>query len=108
MPFPGPGVKWQVSTAGGTFPQWRADGRELFFQSPDQGIQGVDVRGDATFQVGLPKLLFKTALTEGGYAGYRWAPSRDGQRFLVNTPAGAVSAGRLVVVTDWTTELKRR
>ena len=34
--------------------------------------------------------------------------TRDGQRFLVNTPTGAAAAGRFVVVTDWTTELGRR
>src|SRR5437870_9052201 len=34
VPFPGPGGKWQVSTAGGTFPQWRTDGKELFFIAP--------------------------------------------------------------------------
>jgi Tol biopolymer transport system component len=108
VPYPGPGGKWQVSTAGGSFPQWRADGKEIFFQSADQTLMAVDVTASATFQVGVPRALFKTTLTEGGYAGYRWAPSRDGQRFLVNTPAGAVAAGRFIVVTDWTAELEKR
>ena len=26
VPFPGPGGKWQVSAAGGSFPRWRGDG----------------------------------------------------------------------------------
>jgi serine/threonine protein kinase len=108
VPYPGPGGKWQISTAGGDAPLWRADGRELFFQGADQSIMAVDVRAGATFEVGVPKLLFKTPLTGGAYAGYRWAVSRDGQRFLINTPSGAVTEGRLVVVTNWTTELRRR
>jgi Tol biopolymer transport system component len=106
--YPGPGGKVLVSTAGGSFPQWRADGRELFFQGADQSIMAVDVRAGATFSAGVPKLLFKTALTQGWYPGYRWAVSRDGQRFLVNTPAGGVPAGRFMVVTNWTRELRRK
>ena len=27
--FPGPGGKWQISTAGGADPHWRADGKEI-------------------------------------------------------------------------------
>ena len=30
-PFPGPGSQWQVSTAGGSQPRWRPDGKELFY-----------------------------------------------------------------------------
>ena len=30
-PFPGPGGPWQVSTAGGSQPRWRPDGKELFY-----------------------------------------------------------------------------
>ena len=108
VPYPGPGGKWQVSTAGGSTPQWRADGKELFFRGADQSIMAVDVHAGETFEVRVPKSLFRTALTQGQYAGYRWAVSRDGQRFLLNTPAGAATAGRLIVVTKWTTELQRR
>ena len=32
IPFPGPGGKWRISTAGGEFPVWSRNGRELFFQ----------------------------------------------------------------------------
>jgi Tol biopolymer transport system component len=108
VPYPGPGGKWQVSTAGGSAPQWRADGKELFFHGADQSIMAVDVHAGATFEMGVPKPLFKTALTRGAYAGYRWAVSRDGQRFLLSTPSGAAAAGRFIVVTNWTEELQRK
>jgi Tol biopolymer transport system component len=107
VPYAGPGGKWQVSTSGGIGSQWRADGKELFFQGPDQSIMAADVRAGTTFEVGVPRLLFKTALTQGLYRGWRWAVSRDGQRFLINTPASPVSGEHLVVVTNWTTELQR-
>ncbi len=34
--FPASGGKWQVSTNGGAQPQWRRDGKELFYLSPDR------------------------------------------------------------------------
>jgi Tol biopolymer transport system component len=106
VPYPGPGGKWQISTAGGSHPQWRADGKELFFEGADQAIVAVDVTAGTTFEVGVPRTLFKVTLTTGRYPGYRWAPSRDGQRFLVNTPSGAATAGYLIVVTNWAAELR--
>jgi eukaryotic-like serine/threonine-protein kinase len=107
VPYPGPGPKVQVTTAGGQAPLWRRDGKELFFQT-NQGISSADVRAGATFDVGAPKALFAIEFTASAYRGYRWAVSNDGQRFLVNTPSGAAAAGRFVVVTNWTTELGRR
>ena len=62
----------------------------------------------ATFGVGVPKPLFRIPLVEGRYSGHRWTPSRDGQRFLVNTPTGAAAAGRFIVVLNWTAELGRK
>ena len=32
QPFPGPGPKIQISTAGGIQPRWRRDGKELFYR----------------------------------------------------------------------------
>jgi Tol biopolymer transport system component len=108
VPYPGPGARVQISTAGGSTPQWRRDGKELFFQGMDQGILAVDVRAGTTFEVGVPKMLFTIGFTESAYSAYRWAVSRDGQRFLVNTPTGEVAAGRFVVVANWTAELRRK
>ena len=33
-PFPGPGAPERVSAIPGAIPQWRGDGRELFWQAP--------------------------------------------------------------------------
>jgi len=43
VPFPGPGVSTQVSTNGGTTPQWREDGREIFYLGPDNRLMAVPV-----------------------------------------------------------------
>jgi Tol biopolymer transport system component len=108
VPFPGLGGRWQVSTAGGSQAQWRGDGKELFFQGLDQSIMAAEVRTGTRFEVGVPKVLFKATLTGGTLPGPRWDVSRDGQRFLILTPCGGASVARLVVVTNWTTELRRK
>src|SRR5262249_50539606 len=41
QPFPRTGARFQVSRGGGTQPQWRADGRELFYLSPDATMVSV-------------------------------------------------------------------
>ena len=43
QPFPGPGGKWQISTAGGTEPRWRRDGRELFYLASDGALDGTAI-----------------------------------------------------------------
>ena len=57
-PFPGPGSEKQVSTTGGGVPQWRGDGRELFYRSAGS-LMAVPVRtGAATLELGPAAALF--------------------------------------------------
>jgi Tol biopolymer transport system component len=103
VPFPGPGGKWQVSAAGGSYPRWRGDGRELFFLSPDGKIVSVVVDGTgAAFRSDAPRVLFTAPVAP--QQGYQYAVTRDGKRFLLNTAVPAPVA--VTVVSDWTQALK--
>src|SRR5437867_2756230 len=42
--FPTSGMKWQVSSKGGSSVRWRRDGRELFYLALDRKIMSVQVR----------------------------------------------------------------
>ena len=44
QPFPGPGERVTVSSGGGLQAKWRADGKELFYLSPEGTMMSVDVR----------------------------------------------------------------
>jgi Tol biopolymer transport system component len=102
--FPGPGGKWQVSAEGGSDPQWSQDGKELYFRSPDQKIMVAPVTTGATFEAGTPKALFPVHL-DTDLARNRFAPSKDGQRFLlVATPARDAMAPTTVVL-NWMADL---
>lgn len=110
--FPASGGKWQISTNGGGQPQWRRDGKELFFLSPDRKLMAVEVNGEeSTFKAGVPKALFEartipTVPFYGFNASY-YVASGNGQRFLVSTLAGESTPTPLTVVLNWTAGIKR-
>jgi eukaryotic-like serine/threonine-protein kinase len=104
--FPLTDRQWTVSTTGGSEPRWRADGREIYYLSPDQKLMAVRVGPGPSF--GAPTELFQ-ARVAGGVSSQRthYVSSRDGQRFLINTPAGEPPTVPITVVLNWTAALKK-
>ena len=105
--------RWPISTDGGVSPRWRRDGRELFYIATastlpfgatvtDGRLMAVEV-SDAVerFTAGVPKLLFPVTAKSSQYH-----PTRDGQRFLINTGSGA-SALPITVTVNWPSALTR-
>jgi Tol biopolymer transport system component len=107
--FPGPGGQWQVSSAGGSEPRWRRDGKELFYLAPDGKLMVVEVKRGPTFEAGAAKPLFQTRRREPvSFTDlFRYDVSADGQRFLVNTDVGEVTSSPLTVILNWTAGLKK-
>ena len=85
QPFPERGEKQRVSTAGGSQPRWRNDGRELFYIAPDGYLMAVPMGATAgPSGIGKPVRLFKTRLAPfSAISRQQYAVSRDGQRFLM-------------------------
>ncbi|HZQ54923.1 MAG TPA: protein kinase [Bryobacteraceae bacterium] len=106
--FPGGGNKWQVSVDGGSDPQWRLDGRELFYASPNHKLMSVDVRPGSRFEADVPKELFEISVPDP-VAPFpnNYVVTSDGQRFLVNTVARDAVSAPISVVLNWTEELRR-
>ena len=101
-----------VSSAGGLWPQWRSDGRELFYVSLDRQLMAVDITLDRVhLRVGAPHQLFPihTAVLERSrlpIATQRptkpYSPASDGQKFLVAVPAGESTPAPLtLLVRSW-------
>jgi len=85
---PAPSAQWQVSTAGGFTPVWRADGQALYYLGPDGALMAAPVttRGTA-LEPGTPVALFPTRILGGGGGGgqgRQYDATRDG-RCLINT-----------------------
>ena len=104
--FPLSSRKWQVSTDGGYEPRWRSDGREIYYLSEDRKLMAVSVGAGPSFAV--PKILFQTRAPEGVTSRRtHYVPSRDGQRFLINTQSGDAPPNPITVVLNWQAELKK-
>ena len=102
IPFQSQGERRPVSTQGGSRPRWRDDGRELYYVAPDRTIISVPVTPGAALQLGTPTPLFHAnPLADVGYA-----PSPDGQRFLVNSADTGFQPP--TVVLNWPTEVKAK
>jgi dipeptidyl aminopeptidase/acylaminoacyl peptidase len=107
--FPSSGSKWQVSTNGGAQPQWRRDGKELFYLAPDRKLMAVEVNGAGpTFVPGVPKPLFEPRVSAvfPSITTY-YSVTGDGQRFLVNTLVGESTPVPFTVVLNWAAALKK-
>jgi Tol biopolymer transport system component len=96
-PFPGPGRSWQISTnAARERIQWRRDGREIHYESPDRRVMAVPITlqaQPATVNAGTPAALFRVA------ASFNASP--DGQRFLIDTPIGEPPVSSITVLLNW-------
>jgi Tol biopolymer transport system component len=104
QPFPGPGVRVQVSSRGGREPVWSPDGRRLFYRAnkkfmtalitsiPTLAVVSRDVFGDDGF-----------VTASAPHANYDVSP--DGKRLLV---LEAVEDEHLVIVHNWSSEVRAR
>jgi Tol biopolymer transport system component len=106
--FPDAATKIQVSTDGGEQPQWRRDGKELFYLAPDTTLMAVDVqvRG-ATLVVGTPRPLFVTNANPNYVMRNVYSPSVDGQRFLLMSMRVPRDTSPLVGVLNWAAGLRK-
>jgi Tol biopolymer transport system component len=93
--FPSAEDRKPISREGGRSPQWRRDGRELYYLAPDQTLMAVAV-DEATGDVGVPQPLPVKAV--GASSSY--AASGDGRRFLVKT-VDAPASWEFTVVVNW-------
>jgi Tol biopolymer transport system component len=104
--FPDGAHKVQVSTAGGTSPNWAPDGRELYYVSPQKKLMAVDIKLAPAFAAGVPKPLFAIPAS-GTITTYEYQVARDG-RFLIAAPVEEWGAGPFTVVLDWPAALKKK
>ena len=101
QPYPGLGGKWQVSNAGGRDPEWRRDGKELYFVSPNGSLMAVEVVAGASLELGSPKALFSGFVADPTQTGHNYSVSPDGQRFLVKKQVRACPLPSTTVFMNW-------
>jgi Tol biopolymer transport system component len=109
--FPATGAKLAISIGGGSQPQWRADGKELYYYAPNRKLMAVEVNGDGpTFKIGQVQPLFDIRVFANDQSfpgnGY-YTVTHDGKRFLVSSLPEAPPRQQINVVLNWMADLKR-
>ena len=99
-----------ISVGGGMQPEWRRDGREIFYLSRDRKIMAVPIAvRDKTIDAGTPQPLFGVDVVTPTFPYPNdYAVSADGQRFLVNSVEPEPNRQALTVVLNWPAALKPR
>ncbi len=97
------GGQWQVSTAGGTFPMWRPDGKELYYLSPAGAMMAAPIAvTGAVVEPGAPVALFPARIAGGGVdalQGRQYDVGPDG-RFLITRVMDEASAP-VTLLQNW-------
>jgi DNA-binding winged helix-turn-helix (wHTH) protein/Tol biopolymer transport system component len=102
--FPEPTDVWPVSAGAGSDPQWRRDGRELYYIGPGDLLMAVEVETDGAVATGAALPLFYARFDPQTRAfGSAYAASPDGERFLV-AELGEESEVELIVTQNWARE----
>ncbi|NNE07519.1 MAG: hypothetical protein HKN20_03045, partial [Gemmatimonadetes bacterium] len=104
------GGKWQLSTSGGRDPQWRGDGRELYYLAPDRSLMAVSVEEDPAGKLllGAPEKLFDAPVQRNTFARNRYVPARDGQSFYCLSLIDSDRVPPTSIILNWTAELEQR
>jgi serine/threonine protein kinase/Tol biopolymer transport system component len=101
--FPSGEGRWQISRAGGTYPVWSHDGKEIFYLSLDGHLIATQVEPhEKSFDVGNTETLFEMRYTNP--LGTPFDVSPDGRFMVLSQPEG--SALPMELVLNWTADLK--
>ncbi len=104
----------QISKDGGTGPRWKGDGKELYYRAPDGKVMAVEITADTgSLVAGTPKPLFQVppdlSMRSTIFSGFltSWDVTKDGNRFLLATPASESSLAPFNVILNWTSLPKK-
>ena len=90
----------RISEGGGFSPRWRADGRELFYLTPDGSVMAIEAGMTHEFRPGAAKRLFTMRGVQP-----EWGVAPDGTRFLFAVPVSPPPPFH--VIYDWQTLLTK-
>jgi serine/threonine-protein kinase len=108
-PFPGPGGKWQISTAGGGEAAWSRNSHELLYRGLDNRIMAASysVDGDS-FKADKPRLWSAQTIRQRA-RGRSFDLHPDGERLAVAVPTGQAEekSDHVTFIFNFFDELRR-
>jgi eukaryotic-like serine/threonine-protein kinase len=106
QPYPGPGIRRQVSVDGGGYPVWSRDGREIFYRHNSRMYAVTFARSGDDVQLSQPRLLFDRQYGFGqGTSIPNYDVAVDGRAFVMVKDAATTT---LNVVLNWSAEITAR
>jgi Tol biopolymer transport system component/predicted Ser/Thr protein kinase len=112
--FPDKGGRWQVSSAGGSYPLWSPNGRELFFRTGENQIMVANytAKGDS-FAPEKPRLWSEKRLVNFGLIGTAsYDVAADGNRIAalmpVETSESQQAQNHVIFLMNFFDELRRK
>jgi serine/threonine protein kinase len=103
--FPGPGMKWLISTNGGAQVRWSQNGKELFYISLDGQLMAVSIQLDAEREIvkaDAPVALFATHVGNPvSVFRQQYMVSPDGLRFLFNALVDDDRVSPITIIQNW-------
>jgi serine/threonine-protein kinase len=108
-PFPGPGLKRQVSVGGGTSPAWSRAGNEIYYRSGAAlMVAAVEMRPE--FSSAAPRTLFRGDYEEPARPDWprNYEVMPDGPEFIMIKPDPEARPAQARAVFHWFEELKRQ
>jgi serine/threonine-protein kinase len=114
--FPEGDMRQQLSDGDGRFPMWSRDGRTVYYEAGDS-VMAAPVRSGASLELSRPRLLFRASIFQASAGVRPLDVGRDGRfaAVLTGAPQAGGTAGAaanpvppsIVLVQDWTSELRR-
>ena len=101
QPFQRPGERRRISIGGGVEPQWRRDGKELFYESAGT-LMAVQVTPGDQLRTGTPAALFNIPNVDTGYDVFP-----DGQHFAKGRSVRSDDRRLPIVVVNWAQGLSK-
>jgi hypothetical protein len=102
--FPSGQPRRRVSSAGGTHPEWKGDGTELYFISAAGQLVAVPFGAQgSSIDLGTQTNLFRIPRTIDIMAGSHnmYKADHDGQRFLVAVTSDVTNVPPISVIMNW-------
>ena len=104
--YPPSGRRWQVSTGGGAHPQWRGDGRALYYVTESGKLLTVAIQtSPGRVELGKAEsavdntVRFVASPAFWAHAAAPYAVTRDGSRFLIQSQRDRRES--ITVVVNW-------
>jgi serine/threonine-protein kinase len=113
-PFPGPGRKVTISSAGGDHPVWSPKGKELFYRTPDRRLMVVRYStAEDSFQAEKPHVWSEGVAPNNGLGiennSIPFDIDADGKRFAIIKPdsPSTTKFDKVVLIFNFFDELRR-